>query len=81
MARAAGIDGEDIVSGVGRLCRDVGIPDSVRALGLERDRLPQLVDECLDQYPRPNNPRPLDRESLLSLYAAMWEGRPAHEWH
>ena len=81
LARAAGIDGEDIVSGVGRLCRDVGIPDSVRALGLERDRLPQLVDECLDQYPRPNNPRPLDRESLLSLYAAMWEGRPAHEWH
>ncbi|TMI84500.1 MAG: iron-containing alcohol dehydrogenase [Bacillati bacterium ANGP1] len=80
MARAAGVDGQDIVACVERLCRDVGIPDSVRALGLERDRLPHLVDECLDQYPRPNNPRPLDRESLRSLYAAMWEGRPAHEW-
>ncbi len=80
LARAAGVDGQDIVAHVGRLCRDVGIPDSIRALGLERDRLPELVDECLEQYPRPNNPRPLDRESLLSLYAAMWEGRPAHEW-
>ncbi len=80
LARAAGVEGQDIVAHVGRLGRDVGIPDSVRALGLERDRLPELVDECLKQYPRPNNPRPLDQASLLSLYGAMWEGRPAHEW-
>ncbi len=80
LARTAGAEGQDIVEHVGRLCHDVGIPDSVRSLGLERDRLPELVDECLEQYPRPNNPRPLDREPLLSLYGAMWEGRPAHEW-
>lgn len=80
LARAAGFGGEDIVAHVERLCRDVGIPDSVRSLGLERDRLPELVDECVEQYPRPNNPRPLAREPLLSLYGAMWDGRPAHEW-
>lgn len=80
LARAAGVPGQDIVAHVGRLCRDVGIPDSVRALGLAPDRLPELVEECVRQYPRPNNPRPLDRDSLLSLYGAMWDGRPAHEW-
>jgi alcohol dehydrogenase class IV len=80
LAHAAGTDGRDIVAETAGLCRDVGIPDSVRSLGLERDRLPELVDECLTQYPRPNNPRPLDRQALLALYDAMWEGRPAHEW-
>jgi len=80
LARAAGIEGEDIVAHVARLCRDVGIPDSVRSLGLERDRLPELVEECVEQYPRPNNPRPFSREPLFSLYGAMWDGRPAHEW-
>ncbi len=80
LARAAGSEGEDVVAHVERLCRAVGIPDSVRSLGLERDRLPELVDECIEQYPRPNNPRPLAREPLLSLYGAMWDGRPAHEW-
>lgn len=80
LARAAGVEGHDVVAHVGRLCRDVGIPEAVRSLGLERDRLPELVDECVQQYPRPTNPRPFEREPLLSLYAAMWEGRPAHEW-
>jgi alcohol dehydrogenase class IV len=80
LAQAAGAPGQDLVAETERLCRDAGIPDSVRSLGLERDRLPELVDECLTQYPRPNNPRPLDRQALLALYDAMWEGRPAHEW-
>jgi alcohol dehydrogenase class IV len=79
-AQAAGAAGRDAVAAVETLCRDVGIPDSLRGLGLERDRLPELVDECLEQYPRPNNPRPLERGSLLSLYTALWEGRPAHAW-
>jgi len=39
-----------------------------------------MVTECLEQYPRPNNPRPLERDALLSLYQAMWEGRPADAW-
>ena len=80
LAHAAGAAGGDIVAETERLCRDAGIPASVRSLGLERDRLPELVEECLTQYPRPNNPRPLDRQVLLGLYDAMWEGSPASEW-
>ncbi|HTD46228.1 MAG TPA: iron-containing alcohol dehydrogenase, partial [bacterium] len=59
LGRAAGLERHDIIAEVGGLCRDVGIPDSLRSLGLERDRLPEMVDECLEVYPRPNNPRPL----------------------
>lgn len=80
VATAAGHPGQDIVAQVSGLCHAVGIPDSLRALGLERERLPEMVDECLEQYPRPNNPHPLTRPELLSLYAAMWDGRPAHTW-
>ncbi len=80
VAEAAGLDGADPVRRVQALCQDVGIPEAVRTLGLERDRLPELVAECLDQYPRPNNPRPLERDALLSLYTALWEGRPADTW-
>ena len=80
VARAAGFAESDTIARVQGLCQDVGIPESLRALGLERERLPEMVDECLAQYPRPNNPRPLDAQGLRSLYTAMWEGRPAHLW-
>ncbi len=77
--QAAG-DGGDAVHRVQALCTDLGIPEALRTLGLERARLPELVSECLEQYPRPNNPRPLEQDALLSLYTAMWEGRPADTW-
>jgi len=75
----AGPDGA--VRRVQSLGLDVGMPEALRTLGIERGRLPELVDECLSRYPRPNNPRPLDAQALLSLYTALWEGRPAHVWH
>jgi alcohol dehydrogenase class IV len=80
IGEAAGEDGGDPVRRVQGLCHDLGIPEATRSLGLERRRLPELVAECLEQYPRPNNPRPLERDALLSLYTAMWEGRPADAW-
>jgi alcohol dehydrogenase class IV len=78
-AAGAGPNG-DVVRRVQSLALDVGIPEALRTLGLERTQLPDLVDECLTRYPRPNNPRPLAGEPLLSLYIAMWEGRPAAAW-
>ncbi len=80
IADAGGVASGDPIRRVQALGQDVGIPEAVRTLGLERSRLPELVAECLEQYPRPNNPRPLDRDALLSLYTALWEGRPAHLW-
>jgi len=81
-AAGGGADAADggAVRRVQSLGLDVGMPEALRTLGLERERLPELVDECLARYPRPNNPRPLAGEPLLSLYTAMWEGRPADAW-
>jgi len=79
-AGAGPAPGGDAVRRVQTLGLEVGIPEALRSLGLERAQLPECVDECLAEYPRPNNPRPLAGEPLLSLYTAMWEGRPADAW-
>jgi alcohol dehydrogenase class IV len=80
IGEAAGTDGADAVRAVESLCHDLGMPEALKTLGLERERLPEMVTECLEQYPRPNNPRPLEPNALRSLYQAMWDGRPAHAW-
>jgi alcohol dehydrogenase class IV len=78
IARALGVEprAEEAVRAVRALSTAVGIPQAWKDLGLPRDALPDMVDECLSLYPRPNNPRPLDRSSLLGLYEAAWEGQP-----
>jgi len=80
IGEAAGWDSADPVARTQSLCQDLAIPEALRGLGMDRDVLPDLVAECLEFYPRPNNPRPLEPEPLLSLYTAMWEGRPASAW-
>jgi len=76
LAQALGVDnsGDAVVRAVHRLGVSVGIPAAWQALGLAREDLPALVDECVTTYPRPNNPHPLDTRSLLRLYQAAWEG-------
>jgi len=80
IGEAAGIGADAVVRRIQSLCRDVGIPEALRSLGLAREQLPEMVAECLERYPRPNNPRPLEQRALASLYQAMWEGRPADVW-
>jgi alcohol dehydrogenase class IV len=78
IARAfgAGSEPQEAVRAVRALAQTIGIPRAWRDLSLARDTLPDLVEECLVRYPRPNNPRPLDRASLLRLYEAGWVGEP-----
>jgi len=78
IARALGVEqrAQEAVQAVRALCATVGIPLAWKELGLARDILPEMVEECLSLYPRPNNPRPLDRSSLLRLYEAAWNGEP-----
>lgn len=78
IARALGVEAtpQEAVRAVRRLSTAVGIPMAWKDLGLAQHVLPEMVDECLTLYPRPNNPRPLDRPSLLRLYEAAWNGEP-----
>jgi alcohol dehydrogenase class IV len=80
IADAAGIPPDQAVRRIQAVSYDLGIPEALRTLGLERARLPEMVEECIDRYPRPNNPRPLEPGALRSLYEAMWDGRPADAW-
>ncbi len=81
IARAFGVEPrpQEAVRAVRALSATVGIPLAWKNLGLAHDVLPELVEECLSVYPRPNNPRPLDRPSLLRLYEAAWNGEPYQE--
>lgn len=53
-----------------------GLPASLAALGIAQSALPAMVDECLTRFPRPNNPRPFDREGLFALYEHLFAGDP-----
>jgi alcohol dehydrogenase class IV len=52
----------------------LGIPSSLAAVGIDAAATDAMADECVDKYPRPNNPVPFDRERLRRLYACFLEG-------
>lgn len=76
IARALEVDADAgaVVGTITRMASALGVPVAWKDAGVPRDALPAMVEECLTLYPRPNNPRPLERESLLRLYEAGWEG-------
>ena len=41
---------------------------------MKKEILPKLAKECIEKYPRKNNPRELTYEDALKLYENMWEG-------
>jgi alcohol dehydrogenase class IV len=76
IARALGVPEEPaaVLGDVLRLEAAVGIATAWRDVGVRAADLPAMVDECLARYPRPNNPRPLERDALLRLYERAWAG-------
>lgn len=64
----------DAATGLWSLGQHVGATTSLRALGLPHDALEPAVDLVVEA--NPVNPRPLDRESLLTLLEAAYWGNP-----
>jgi alcohol dehydrogenase class IV len=56
------------------LANEVGMPSSLRDIGIDEDELTAMVDEVISMYPRPNNPVPFRRDCLLTLYQHFFEG-------
>jgi alcohol dehydrogenase class IV len=63
------------VNAVATLLRDLGLPLSLKMLGLDEAGLEEMVDNLVNKYPkRTNNPRWYNEENMLELYRAMFEG-------
>jgi alcohol dehydrogenase class IV len=55
---------------VRRLRAEVGLPQGLRAVGVDEPHLPPLADKALDDACHRENPRPCGRDELLALYRA-----------
>jgi alcohol dehydrogenase class IV len=70
-----GLDDGRAASSLQRLVRQLGLPTSLREIGMPQDGIDHVLDLALqDRYP---NPRPLEREPLRQLLHRAWEGAPA----
>jgi alcohol dehydrogenase class IV len=64
--------GLDVLGWLERLNRDLEVPAGLRAVGIERAEVSSMTSECMDLYPRPNNPVPLERGRLERMYGYLW---------
>jgi 4-hydroxybutyrate dehydrogenase len=55
-----------------KLNEDLGLPNRLRDLGLEKEDLYALAQHAKDDHCTPTNPRPLDVEDFRRLYLEAW---------
>lgn len=67
LAAAVGAGAAGLAGWAQRLAGELGMPGSLAELGIAEGELAAMADECVSTYPRPNNPRPLERDRLLEL--------------
>ncbi len=59
----------DLASFVEALNADIGLPRTLRAMGVTEDMLPAMIDGALKDHSTATNPRPLTREDFEGLFA------------
>jgi len=74
LAAEIGIPTQKLACWIRTMADDVQLPSSLREVGLQEGDIPDMVEECLRKYPRPNNPVPLTRERLMQLYGYFFDG-------
>ena len=57
------------------------IPTSLAELGVDRNELAAMAADCVDSYPRPNHPVPIDAAGVLALLERLHAGEPYAAWH
>ncbi len=57
------------------LLKRVGLPSSLKELGIEESRIDDYASQIVKIYYRPNNPRPMEIEEARKLVRSMWEGK------
>jgi alcohol dehydrogenase class IV len=84
-------DAAEIVTGERRAARllewlvaanqELGIPASLQDAGIDAAMLPAMAAECVERYPRPNHPTPLDVEDIERLLQHFHRGDAFGAWH
>jgi alcohol dehydrogenase class IV len=69
---SAGVD--ELLKWLVDLNEDFGMPTDLHSLGIAETAVPDMVEECIVSNPRPNNPRPFDRDALSELYRCLHAG-------
>lgn len=67
-------DPTGIFGWLAQLTKQLDIPGGLTDVGIERADLDAMVTECVESYPRPNNPVPLQRDEVAKLYEFMYQG-------
>jgi alcohol dehydrogenase class IV len=73
-------DPELLISWIVEHSRRMDIPTSLAELGVGRDELAAMAADCVDRYPRPNHPVPIDHAGVLSLLQRLHAGEPYDAW-
>jgi alcohol dehydrogenase class IV len=61
------------VEGMAALSRACGLPQNLRDVGIEKEALPMLACDAMNQTRLlVNNPRPVDEAAALAIYEAAW---------
>jgi alcohol dehydrogenase class IV len=66
---------DEVIPAIAALFARIGIPASLKALGLGEDRIDWVADQsCGIERLIQNNPRPIDRVGMRRLVAAAYAG-------
>ncbi|GAB2558064.1 iron-containing alcohol dehydrogenase family protein [Leucobacter ruminantium] len=73
-------DLQQLALDIAELTREVSLPTSTGETGLDASRIPELVHEVIESFPRPNNPVEITEERLTRLLEHMQTGDVAAAW-
>lgn len=74
LARELGIAPGGLIAWISEFVAALGIPLSLRDVGIKHADLPVMVRDCMGKYPRPNNPRAFDVDGLTQLFQFAYAG-------
>jgi 4-hydroxybutyrate dehydrogenase len=60
--------GQDLATFIERLNANIGLPSSLRAMGVTEDMIARMVEGAMKDHSTATNPRPLTREDFAQLY-------------
>ena len=69
-----GAEPEELVTWVDELIVALGLPRSLQEVGISESDVPAMIAECVERYPRPTNPAPINAERLQVFYETMFTG-------